>query len=89
MWALVKHRTSWRCAGQRFTAKIANKHAVEFTLAYLLALDPRVIEFRFASISTIVEPCTAKRATTEFAGALDNAALGAYSGGRRRGACEY
>ena len=42
------------------------------------ALDPCMIEVCVAGISAVLEPSTAASATTEFAGFLDNAALGTY-----------
>ena len=60
----------------------------EFTFACFKALDPRIIEFKFTSVSTIVEPRATKRATAELAGALDDAALRTHRSGRWRGSCE-
>ena len=42
------------------------------------ALDPCMIEVWVTGISAVLEPSTAASATTEFAGFLDTAALGAY-----------
>ena len=49
----------------------------EQTFAGIDALTPRVIEIRVAEIATLLEPSTATSATTELAGSLDGAALGA------------
>ena len=60
----------------------------KLTFAGLNALDPCMIEVWVASISTVLEPSTAASATTEFAGFLNAAALGAHLAsylGRRRG----
>ena len=47
------------------------------TFAGLDAFDPRVTKVCVTGISTLLEPNTAASATTEFAGFLDRAALGA------------
>ena len=48
------------------------------TLAGLDALEPRVIEVRVAGISAVLVPSTTANTTTEFAGFLVFAALGAH-----------
>ena len=50
----------------------------KLTFAGLNALDPCMIKVCVTGISAVLEPSTAASATTEFAGFLDNAALGAY-----------
>ena len=50
----------------------------EHTSAGQDTLKPRMIEVWVPAISTVLEPSTATSATTEFAGFLDIAALGAH-----------
>ena len=47
------------------------------TFAGLDAINPRVIKLRVAEIATFVDPSPPINATTELAGSLDGAALGA------------
>ena len=52
------------------------------TFAGLDTFDPCMIEVCAVSISTLLESNTATRATTEFAGFLERATLGAWTTGR-------
>ena len=51
--------------------------SVQFTFAGLHAFRPTVMEFFVANSSTILEPSTAGSATTDYAGFLERATLGA------------
>ena len=64
------------------------------TIARLHAFSPRVIVVRVNGIAALFEPSTTTSATTEFAGFLENTALGttftsAYRGCNRRRGCFY
>ena len=54
-----------------------DSNSKKLTFAGLYPLDPCMIEVCVAGISAVLEPSTAISATTEFAGFLDAAALGA------------
>ena len=66
---------------------LSRKHicAIKRTLAGLGALRPGVVKLRVAVVSTLIEPSTARSATTDFAGFLESGTLGAC--GRRSGLC--
>ena len=62
----------------------------KLTCAGLHALEPCVVEFGVARISTVVGPSTAGSATAGFAGFLGDAALGAvFCCSRARRRCVY